>query len=149
VELKPNAAIRPAFLLTARREEDATGPDFSRDLWTTTNFLQESLMRGGLSAVNARGRRITTQPVKAVDADLNINRRLWELQNRWRCGTDPTNGRGLLTRLSFFSTACNAKTNAYFSSFYSGQTHDDLPHVRGRTRGARRDRLVYDDRSMP
>ncbi len=77
--LKPNDSIPPVWLLTARREEDATLPDASRDLWTTTNVLQESLMRGGLTGRNERGRRVTTRSVKAVDAEVKINRRLWEL----------------------------------------------------------------------
>jgi hypothetical protein len=78
-ELKPNAAIKPAFLPTARREEDATGPDFTRHLWTTTNVLQENLMRGGLSGVNARGRKITTRAIKSVNAYLDLNRQLWQI----------------------------------------------------------------------
>jgi hypothetical protein len=36
-------------------------------------------MRGGLTGRNERGRRVTTRAVKAVEADLRINRRLWEL----------------------------------------------------------------------
>ena len=77
--LKPNDSIPPVWLLTARRDEDMTLPDASRDLWTTTNVLQESLMRGGLTGRNERGRRVTTRSVKAVDAEVKINRRLWEL----------------------------------------------------------------------
>jgi hypothetical protein len=56
-----------------------TLPDCSRDLWKTTNVIQEALVRGGLTGHNERGRRVTTRPVKAVEADLRINRRLWEL----------------------------------------------------------------------
>jgi hypothetical protein len=77
--LKPNPSIPPVWLLTARRDEDMTLPDASRDLWRTTNVIQESLVRGGLSGRNERGRRVTTRPVKAVEADLRINRRLWEM----------------------------------------------------------------------
>lgn len=77
--LKPNDSIPSSWLLTARRDEDMTAPDASRDLWRTTNVIQESLVRGGLAGRNERGRRVTTRPVKAVDADLRINRRLWEL----------------------------------------------------------------------
>ena len=46
VELKPHVAIKPAFLLTARREEDMTDEDARRDLWRTTNVIQESLSPG-------------------------------------------------------------------------------------------------------
>ena len=77
--LKPIECIKPSFLLTARREADYTDSEGRRDLWRTTNVIQESLMRGGLSGVNARGRKVTTRAVKAVEADLKINRRLWEL----------------------------------------------------------------------
>jgi hypothetical protein len=77
--LKPNDSIPPVWLLTARRDEDLTLPDASRDLWRTTNVIQESLVRGGLTGRNERGRRVTTRSVKAVDADLRINRRLWEM----------------------------------------------------------------------
>lgn len=78
-ELKPNPNIQFSWLLTARREEDMTLPDASRDLWKTFNAVQESLLRGGMTGRNERGRRVTTRPVKAVDADLRINRRLWEM----------------------------------------------------------------------
>jgi hypothetical protein len=79
MELKPNPNIPPLWLLTARRDEDMTLPDCSRDLWKTFNCVQEALLRGGQTGRNERGRRVTTRPVKAVGADLRINRRLWEL----------------------------------------------------------------------
>ena len=79
MELKPNPNIPAVWLLTARREEDMTLPDASRDLYRTLNCVQESLLRGGQTGRNERGRRVTTRPVKAVEADLRINRRLWEL----------------------------------------------------------------------
>ena len=81
--LKPHPDIKPVWLLTARRDEDSTLPDASRDLWRTTNVLQESLMRGGLTGRNERGRRVTTRSVKAVDAEVKINRRLWELAEKF------------------------------------------------------------------
>src|SRR5262245_24818325 len=56
-----------------------TLPVASRDQWSTTNVFQEALVRGGPSGRNERGRRVTTRPVKAVDADLRINGRLWEM----------------------------------------------------------------------
>jgi hypothetical protein len=82
-DLKPNDSIPSSWLLTARRQEDMTRPDASRDLWRTFNVIQESLLRGGLSGRNERGRRIRTRPVKAVDADLRINRRLWQLAENY------------------------------------------------------------------
>jgi hypothetical protein len=81
-KLKPNDAIRPTFLLTTRRPEDTTRPDYSRDLWTTSQVIQENLVKGGLSGMNARGRRVTTRPIRSVTADLDLNRSLWELTQR-------------------------------------------------------------------
>jgi Domain of unknown function (DUF932) len=78
-ELKPNVAIRPAHLLTARREEDYTDGDGNRDLWRSMNVLQENLMRGGVGGVATTGRRIKTKAVKSVTGDLAINRGLWTL----------------------------------------------------------------------
>ena len=78
-ELKPNVAIRAAHLLTARREADYTDGEGNRDLWRTTNVLQESLMRGGLTGTAATGRRVKTKAVKSVTGDLAINRGLWRL----------------------------------------------------------------------
>jgi hypothetical protein len=77
--LKPNPNIPFSWLLTARREEDMTLPDASRDVWKSFNCVQEALLRGGQTGLNERGRRVTTRPVKAVDADLRINRQLWAL----------------------------------------------------------------------
>jgi hypothetical protein len=77
--LKPIHGIKPSFLLMARRDEDLTDSEGRRDLWRTTNVIQESLIRGGLTGRNERGRKATTRSVKVVDADLRINRRLWEL----------------------------------------------------------------------
>jgi hypothetical protein len=82
-ELKPNPSIPYSWLLTARREEDMTLPDASRDLYRTLNCVQESLLRGGLTGRNERGRKVTTRPVKAVDADLKINRKLWLLAENY------------------------------------------------------------------
>jgi hypothetical protein len=36
-------------------------------------------LRGGLSGVNARGRRITTRAIKSVNADVDLNRQLWAI----------------------------------------------------------------------
>ena len=73
--------IRPEQLLTVRRHDDA-----SRDLWTTTNVLQENAIRGGLTAwgrdANNRRRRVTTRPVNGIDQDVRLNRALWLLGER-------------------------------------------------------------------
>jgi hypothetical protein len=78
-ELKPHVAIKPAFLLTARREADYTDGEARRDLWRTTNVIQESLIRGGISGTATTGRKVTTKAVKSVTGDLAINRGLWTL----------------------------------------------------------------------
>ena len=59
--------------------EDAPAPDGSRDLWRTLNTVQEHLIKGGLRGTASTGRRMTTKPIKAVDADLKTNRALWRL----------------------------------------------------------------------
>ena len=81
--LKPNPAIRPVWLLTARRPEDMTNEDGSRSLWKTLNSCQESLIVGGIQGVNARGRRIRTRPVRAVAQDIEINKKLWALAENY------------------------------------------------------------------
>lgn len=73
--------IRPEQMLSVRRHEDA-----SRDLWTTTNVLQENAIRGGLTAIgrdaNNRRRRVTTREVRGIDQDVRLNRALWLLSER-------------------------------------------------------------------
>jgi len=74
-----NSAIDPASIISARRAEDKPEPDGNRDLWRTMNVCQESLTKGGVRGHSQSGRRITTRPIKAVDADLRTNRALWRL----------------------------------------------------------------------
>jgi hypothetical protein len=61
--LRPSPSIGPADQLGARRGEDAAREGGVRDLWTTSQVIQEHLIRG-------------------VTADLAINRSLWELTQR-------------------------------------------------------------------
>lgn len=81
--LKPNDAVRPVWLLTARRTEDMTNEDGSRSLWLSLNTVQEALIAGGIQGMNARGRRIRTRPVRAVAQDIEINRKLWALAQKY------------------------------------------------------------------
>jgi len=78
-----NAALRYRFgeehqpvtisqLLTPRRYED-----YSDDLWTVYQRIQENLIKGGLAGRNAKGRRNHTRPVKGIDGDVKLNRALW------------------------------------------------------------------------
>jgi hypothetical protein len=73
--------IRPEQLLAVRRHEDT-----ARDLWTTTNVLQENAIRGGLTAwgrdASNRRRRVTTRPINGIDQDVKLNRALWLLGER-------------------------------------------------------------------
>jgi len=77
----PVNPIKPEQLLAVRRQEDT-----SRDLWTTTNVLQENAIRGGLQAwgrdANNRRRRVTTREVRGIDQDVRLNRALWVLGER-------------------------------------------------------------------
>lgn len=82
MEIKPNDSIRPAHLLTARRSADYTDEGGNRDLWRTANVLQENLVRGGLTGMNATGRRVRTRPIKSVGEDIRVNRALWTLASR-------------------------------------------------------------------
>ncbi|WP_422923206.1 DUF932 domain-containing protein [Singulisphaera sp. PoT] len=72
-------AIEPAQILAPRRSEDRPAPDGTRDLWKTLNVAQESLTQGGVPGTARSGRRTTTRPIKAVDADIKTNRALWRL----------------------------------------------------------------------
>ncbi|CEF43052.1 DUF945 domain-containing protein [Novacetimonas maltaceti] len=70
--------IEPRQLLAPRRRDD-----LGSDLWTVGNVVQENVIRGGLRAwgrdANGRRRRVSTREVKAIDADVKINRALWRL----------------------------------------------------------------------
>jgi hypothetical protein len=59
-------------ILAPRRWQDE-----SSDLWTVFNRLQENLIKGGLSARTAQGKRSHTRAVKGIDGDLKLNRALW------------------------------------------------------------------------
>lgn len=68
----------PLGLLTTRRTEDR-----SNDLWTTFNRVQENAIRGGVAGrtlqTDGNVRRATSRPVKAIDSDIKINKRLFDL----------------------------------------------------------------------
>lgn len=78
-DLKPLDGVRPAALLTARREEDYTDSDGNRDLWRTYNVLQENKLQGGVQGVNPRGRRTRTRSIRSVTATIGLNRSLWQI----------------------------------------------------------------------
>ena len=53
--------------------------DNKADLWTTFNRVQENLLKGGLSARSATGRRMSTRAVGGVNENVKLNRALWSL----------------------------------------------------------------------
>lgn len=59
-------------LLTPRRRED-----YSDDLWTVYQRVQENLMKGGLSGRTAQGKSSRTRAVTGIDGDVKLNRALW------------------------------------------------------------------------
>lgn len=61
-------------LLASRRAADA-----GDDLWRTFNRVQENLVKGGLRAQTSNNRRTSTRGVNSVNADVKLNRDLWEL----------------------------------------------------------------------
>ncbi|MEW7314024.1 DUF932 domain-containing protein [Buttiauxella gaviniae] len=64
--------VTEAQVLTPRRYED-----YSDDLWTTYQRIQENLIKGGLSGRNAKGSRTHTRAVRGIDGDVKLNRALW------------------------------------------------------------------------
>ena len=77
LELRENNTLEPRQLLTSRRMADS-----KPDLWTTTNRIQESLIRGGIHTRSAAGRSFTTKAIKSVDTEVKLNRALWTLAER-------------------------------------------------------------------
>lgn len=72
------APVRPGFLLEPRRVEDR-----GTSLWQTFNVVQERMMRGSrpdrLKAMQEHRRTARVRGLTGLDAQLNINRSLWEL----------------------------------------------------------------------
>lgn len=68
------APVTPEQVNRPRRIDDR-----APDLWTTFNRVQENLVRGGLRARNANGRRMSTRAVTGIDQDVKLNRALWTL----------------------------------------------------------------------
>ncbi|EKN3596561.1 TPA: DUF932 domain-containing protein [Yersinia enterocolitica] len=64
--------VTEAQVLTPRRYED-----YSDDLWTTYQRVQENLIKEGLSGRNAKGSRTHTRAVRGIDGDVKLNRALW------------------------------------------------------------------------
>lgn len=71
------APIRADQLLEARRWDDRKA-----DLWSTFNRVQENLLKGGVRARSANGRRTRTRAVTSITEDVRLNRALWTLADR-------------------------------------------------------------------
>lgn len=76
---EPTTLVQPEQLLVPRRQGDV-----GRDLWKVFNVVQENALRGGLTATvernGSRGRR--TLPIRGIDGDVALNRRLWDIADR-------------------------------------------------------------------
>lgn len=70
----PEAGLRASQLLEPRRAED-----IGDDLWRTFNTVQSNLLGGGLVRRSASGRLTRTRPIRAIQRDLELNSRLWDL----------------------------------------------------------------------
>ena len=68
------AGLRATQLLEPRRVEDV-----GDDLWRTFNTVQSNLLGGGLLRRSASGRLTRTRPIRAIQRDLELNSRLWDL----------------------------------------------------------------------
>ncbi|MBT2336663.1 DUF945 domain-containing protein [Variovorax paradoxus] len=73
------APITEAQILMPRRTDDDR-----RDLWSVFNRTQENLIKGGLRARAANGRRQSTRPVQGIDQNVRLNRALWLLADGMR-----------------------------------------------------------------
>jgi hypothetical protein len=68
------AGLRASQLLEPRRLEDV-----GNDLWRTFNTVQSNLLGGGLLRRSASGRLTRTRPIRAIQRDLELNSKLWDL----------------------------------------------------------------------
>ena len=73
-----SAPIHHKQLLSTRRRED-----YSPDLYTTFNKVQENLVRGGLRGRATTGRRMSTRGVTGIDQNVKLNQMLWSLTEQF------------------------------------------------------------------
>lgn len=68
--------VEPRMILIPRRYEDN-----KNDLWHTYNVIQEQLIKGGAKEWRriAGGRRRSIRAVKAIDGNVDLNKKLWSL----------------------------------------------------------------------
>ena len=92
MEIKPNASIRPAHLLTARREADYTDQEGRRDLWRTANVLQENLLQGGVQGRNERAAGSAPAPSRASARTCGSTGPSGRSPRRWPSWSDQDGG---------------------------------------------------------
>ncbi len=70
------APVDAETVLQVRRSEDE-----GADLWNTTNRVQESLIRGGVSDHHRdkRGKLRSVRALRGIDSKVNLNKELWGL----------------------------------------------------------------------
>lgn len=69
-----DSPIPATGLLQVRRDLDKAS-----DLWTVFNVIQENVTKGGVRYSSLSGRPLATRPITAIDRNLDVNERLWEL----------------------------------------------------------------------
>lgn len=74
------AVVHPEWLLLPRR-----GADCKTDYWTTVNKVQENLIVGGTTFTDTNARRgySTVRRVRGANRDLELNKGLWELAEKY------------------------------------------------------------------
>jgi len=65
--------IEPDQLLVPHRYSD-----HGNNLWLIFNTIQEWMTKGGLHGRTQNLRRITTRPIRGIDQDIQLNRKLWD-----------------------------------------------------------------------
>ncbi|MGW9796882.1 DUF932 domain-containing protein [Serratia sp. 121840015-1] len=82
-EYEDKSPITPSQVLRPRRRED-----YSNDLWTTFQRVQENMIKGGLPGKSVTGKNTRTRAVNGIDGDIKLNRALWliadEFKNRMK-----------------------------------------------------------------
>lgn len=79
IKYDDTAPITEDQVIMPRRHEDR-----SKDLWTTFNRVQESLVRGGLRGRSVTGRRTRTREVAGIQENVKLNRALWPLADEMK-----------------------------------------------------------------
>ena len=80
LELSPSTIqIAPKDILRAKRWEDRPEENGKRNLWKTYNTIQENFIKGRVIGQAKNGKYRRTRAIKAVTADVKLNKALWTL----------------------------------------------------------------------